>query len=38
VAGEHATFILHEDMLKERFGKDAKRYDPFRELKESARF
>ena len=38
IAGEHATFILHEDMLKERFGKDSERYDPFRELKQSARF
>lgn len=37
VAGEHATFIMHEAMLKERYGKDAENYDPFHELKHSAR-
>ena len=31
IAGEHATFILHEETLKERYGKDATRYDPFLE-------
>ena len=38
VAGEHATFILHEDLVKERHGKDADLYDPFQELKNYARF
>ena len=28
VAGEHATFIVHDDTLKERYGKDANRYRP----------
>lgn len=37
VAGEHATFVLHEDTLKERHGDHAERYNPFREMKKSAR-
>jgi hypothetical protein len=28
VAGEHATFVLHEDKPEERFGEDAERYVP----------
>jgi len=38
VAGEHATFILHEDLVKERHGEDVDQYDPFQELKNYARF
>ena len=38
VAGEHATFILHEDTVKEKHGEDTDRYDPFHELKNYARF
>lgn len=28
IAGEHATFILYQDRLKEKYGKDAPRYHP----------
>ena len=38
IAGEHATFILHEDRLKEKFGDDANHYDPYHEQKHYARF
>ena len=38
IAGEHATFILHEDEVKEKHGEDVGRYDPFQELKNYARF
>ena len=38
IAGEHATFILHEDSVQEKHGEDADRYDPFHELKNYARF
>ena len=38
IAGEHATFILHEDVVKERLGEDVDRYDPFQELKNYASF
>ncbi len=38
IAGEHATFILHEDVVKEKHGEDVDRYDPFQELKNYARF
>lgn len=38
VAGEHATFVLHEDALREKHGEDTKKYDPFFETKYYARF
>ena len=36
VAGEHATFVLHQDTLKERHGENSDRYKPFREMTDSA--
>ena len=36
VAGEHATFILHQDTLKERHGENSDRYNPFREMTDTA--
>ena len=38
IAGDHATFVLHEKEVKEKHGEDADRYDPFHELKNYARF
>ncbi|MCP4571732.1 MAG: hypothetical protein GY838_05215 [bacterium] len=28
VAGEHATFVMHETTVREKFGEDAARYNP----------
>ncbi len=38
IAGEHATFVLHEEKVRQKHGEDADRYDPFHELKNYARF
>lgn len=38
IAGEHATFILHEDSSEERFGKDANRYGPMKKKENAEQF
>jgi len=37
IAGEHATFIMHEDLVRERHGQDAARYSPSGPKADSAR-